>query len=205
MDGFLSKHPKPEREFQQLIERENNSLALAKSTDYFIVDIEYANSDNGSRFDILAVKWPRLDRSNPKKATLSFIEVKYGDNALRGDAGIQKHVKDIVSFLKVDGNKRGIVKEANSLFKQKHELGLMGSAPPDAEIQPDTPLEFILLVGNHTPASSILDDELNEVLGSPEYDQMKQLGCEMKVAVASLMGYGLYDECMIPLEDYLVR
>jgi hypothetical protein len=205
MDGFLSKHPKLEREFQQLIERENNSSAIAQSTDYFIVDIEYANSANRSRFDMLAVKWLRQHRQVPQSAALSFIEVKYGDKALKGKAGIRDHVVDIVSFLKTDSKKSDIINEVNGLFSQKRALGLLGSASADAHIPSDAPLEFILLVGNHTPASSCLDEELAKVAASPQYAQMKQHGCQMKIAVASLMGYGLYDECMIPLEDYLVR
>ncbi|MDR2671700.1 MAG: hypothetical protein LBC35_00025 [Coriobacteriales bacterium] len=205
MDSYFSKHPKSEREFQQLIERENNYSVIAKSTDYYIGDIEYANSANSSRFDMLAVKWIRRDSKNRQKATLSFIEVKYGDNALKGDAGICKHVADIVGFLKSGNNKAEIIEEVNGLYEQKNALGLMSGAPEDVSILPNSALEFVLLVSNHTPASSLLDDELEKVMASVAYAEMKELGCQMKIAVASLMGYGLYDECMIPLEDYLVR
>jgi hypothetical protein len=209
MDRYLSGHPKLEREFQQLIERENNTSSIAPGTDYFIADIEYANWANGSRFDMLAVKWRSLgkgiDRKYPRKATLSFIEVKYGDKALKGGAGVQKHVADIVSFIKNDDNRRRITEEVSGLFNQKYKLGLMASAPSEVDIQPNCPLEFILLVGNHNPAGTVLNSELQSVYESKDYQEMRDLGCEMKIARASLLGYGLYDndECMIPLEAYL--
>lgn len=43
MDIYFSEHRKEEREFQQLIGRENNWSSTSNDTDYFICDIEYAN------------------------------------------------------------------------------------------------------------------------------------------------------------------
>lgn len=79
MDIYFSGKQKAEREFQQLIMRENNNSVISNDTDYFIADIEYANKSNNSRFDMLAVKWPSTstDRKNPKNIKLAFIEVKY--------------------------------------------------------------------------------------------------------------------------------
>ena len=53
MDMYFYENPKMEREIQQHILRENNRTSIAKDTDYFIADIEYANALNGSRFDML--------------------------------------------------------------------------------------------------------------------------------------------------------
>jgi hypothetical protein len=44
MDFYFSEHSKPEREFQQLVARENNSSTIAKQTEYFVSDIEFADS-----------------------------------------------------------------------------------------------------------------------------------------------------------------
>jgi len=209
MDIYLSAHPKLEREFQQLIERENNASRVAAGTDYFIADIEYANMENGSRFDMLGVKWRThgkgIDRRDPKKATISFIEVKYGDQAMKGDAGVKKHVEDIISFLDKKRYRSRITREVTSLFNQKYELGLIPSAPKEIEIQQDCSLELIILVGNHNPASKRLDAELMKVYKSPKYQELLNLGCSIKIARASLLGYGLYDndKCMIPIEKYL--
>ena len=45
-----------EREFQQLVERENNRSSISGETEYFITDIELADSINGTRFDISSNK-----------------------------------------------------------------------------------------------------------------------------------------------------
>ncbi|MBI4679953.1 MAG: hypothetical protein HY753_01755, partial [Nitrospirae bacterium] len=94
MDSWFLKHPKLEREFQQMVVWENNNSSIAKSTDYFIADIEYVIGD--ARFDMVAIQWDsdpyarKLQSYSPK---LCFIEMKYGDAALNGNAGMLKHVE----------------------------------------------------------------------------------------------------------------
>lgn len=77
MDWWFHLYPKTEREFQQLMVRENNFGGTAKSTDYFICDIEYAN-ENG-RFDLIAAHWrsSSIHRKDNKNVGLAFIEMKY--------------------------------------------------------------------------------------------------------------------------------
>jgi hypothetical protein len=207
MDSYFIDNQKHEREFQQLVERDNNYSSIATGTDYFIADIEYANSDNGSRFDMLAVKWKSqgrgVDRKDPTKATLSFIEMKYGDSALRGKSGIQTHVADLLKFLSNNKDRDQIVDEVNSLFEQKLKLGLIPNISKPVDIQHDCPLEFVLLIGNHNPSSTILGEELGIVRSSTDYQDLIDIGCEIKIAKASLMGYGLYDDCIISLDKYL--
>jgi hypothetical protein len=205
MDKFFCKKRKLEREFQQLVVRENNRSTIARSTDYYIADIEYANSANGSRFDMLAIKWPAGNgRKSNINASLSFIEVKYGDAALKGDAGLEKHVEDIESFLENHNNRQAILKEMATVFNQKQELGLLeGIASPLAKLD-DSNYEFILLLANHNPKSSILGNELRKLVNNPAYQRLEnELDCKLKIATASLLGYGLYEEHMIPLEDFI--
>jgi hypothetical protein len=82
MDLFLGRHPKEEREAQQLILRENNFGGTSRATDYFICDIEYANPHG--RFDLVAVHWPSDGAIRKKKdgRRLVLVEVKYGDVAI---------------------------------------------------------------------------------------------------------------------------
>ena len=96
MDVWFVKNRKYEREFQQLVVRENNRHgAISHASDYYIVDIEYAYNVNVSdkktqaRFDMIAVKWlsKSNERQNPSAPTLAIIEMKYGDGALGGSAG----------------------------------------------------------------------------------------------------------------------
>lgn len=205
MDLYFYEHPKIEREIQQHILRENNRTTTAKDTDYFIADIEYANAQNGSRFDMLAVKWPY--NSPARKSTeglgLSFIEVKYGDNALTGAAGLEKHFSDIASFLTKHPVK-DICTEAERILNQKIELGLIQrvKAGTKISIDPDIKPEFILLIANHKPASSILKRELTNILGSDKYKNLCAKA-DIRIASSSLMGYGLYEKAMYSPEGYV--
>ncbi|HPA41283.1 MAG TPA: hypothetical protein PKV69_04665, partial [Candidatus Hydrogenedentes bacterium] len=55
---ITTKVEKPEREFQQLVVRENNYGRVSNDTDYFIVDCEYSHPTlaNG-KTDLVAFKW----------------------------------------------------------------------------------------------------------------------------------------------------
>ena len=205
MDEWFTENPKAEREVQQLILRDNNDSAISNGTDYFITDIEYANSDNGSRFDMAAAKWPSTSpgRQKKKELPLAFIEVKYGDNALAGKSGLVKHVKDLYKFLNTEGAAQNLCTEMARVYNQKVELELLPSKPGRIESISAAHMEFIFLIVNHKPASTVLLRELIAVSKRPEYESLRELGCEIKIATASMMGYGLYAENMIPLSEYL--
>jgi len=205
MDWYFHEHPKLEREIQQQILRENNRGVLAGDTDYYIVDIEYANMENGSRFDMLAVKWPSTSpaRKNRTGLSLSFIEVKYGDNALTGAAGLKKHFEDMETYLR-NHSLPGLCAEAEKMLNQKIELGLINGVRETAKIciDPNKQPEFILLCVNHKPASSILKRELEAVVLSDTYISLIE-SVSVKIAASSLMGYGLYERTMYSMEDYI--
>lgn len=196
--------PSVEKEFQQLILRENNNSPISNSTDYFITDIEYADSENSSRFDMVAVKWPSTsaERKKKKNHRLTFIEVKYGDGALSGRAGIFGHIQDMVRFLSETDRLYDLCNEMKAVFNQKVELGLLPQKPGKIEsISTERP-EFILLVANHEPDSTVFMRELKRVYTSDEYKILCGQ-CDLKIATASPMGYGLYESCMIPIGKYL--
>ena len=196
MDLWFGKHPKSEREFQQLMLQENNFGKLAKSTDYFICDIEYANP-NG-RFDLIAVHWPSspVARKNNKSLGLAFIEMKYLDNALTGKAGLREHIKDISDFLRNRDNLTKIKNEMKTVFNQKQDLGLINNSKPIESFTDDKP-EYILALVNHDPASSKLRTELKTLAPCPHI--------ELKFAVSNFMGYGLYDQSIYNLDVFLSR
>lgn len=204
MDAWFYKHPKLERENQQLVLRENNNSNIANDTDYFIADIEYANFENKSQFDLIGFRW--LSTSIAKKKAddmcLVFIEKKYGDDALVGAAGIQKHYEDLYKFLNDPKKVDNIYEEIETIIKQKLELGLISSInKKEIKLSKNKP-EFILLIANHKPAKSVLRKELKEVINSPYYNDLKQM-VDMKVARASYMGYGLYSKLMVDIEDFI--
>lgn len=125
MDFWLSENHKLEREFQQLVERENNRSSISNETEYFITDIELADSNLGARFDMTAVKWLASDRKSTLKCKPAFIEMKYGDNQLKGDAGLIKHISDINLFLKDKQNYQLVLDNMSKQFNQLDELGMI--------------------------------------------------------------------------------
>jgi len=202
MDIWFGGHPKNEREFQQLVSRENNYSKIANSTDYFIIDIEYDNrkgdsSKKGARFDLVAVKWESdgVKRKLPKsyKPTLSFIEMKYSDGALKGKAGIGGHIKDFKTFSDVDMNITQIKSEMAEVFQQKRELGLVtGLKGNNNRLEKFAEkIEYVFLLANHDPEKSTLKSLLEEVL---QKENQNEYGFDIKFCTSNFMGYGLYKE-----------
>ena len=201
MDFWFSKHQKLEREIQQAILRENNLTSISGDTDYFITDIEYANTENKSRFDLLGIKWlsNSVSRKNVNEPSLVLGEVKYGDNALTGSAGIVKHFEDLQKFI-FSGNFVALYDEVNCQINQKIELGLMGELNHFINLDRKKKPEFIIILANHKPASTLLKRELKKALvACPELTKF----VDIRIAQSSLMGYGLYEAATIPILDYI--
>jgi hypothetical protein len=198
MDLWFGKHPKNEREFQQLMLRENNFGNSAKSTDYFICDIEYTQPNTDWRFDLIAVNWPSSSsaRKNNKNLGLAFIEMKYIDQALTGNAGLKKHIEDINRFLGKRDNLSNIKDEMKKVFNQKLELRLIDNQKPIESFSDNKP-EYIFAFANHDPESRILKREM-EMLSLCPY-------AELKFAVSTFMGYGLYKQNIYTLDSFLER
>jgi hypothetical protein len=196
MDRWFCRNPKNEREFQQLMLRENNFCNAAKGTDYFICDIEYADIDSGGRFDMIAIKWPSSspDRKNNKNVEIAFIENKYMDNSLKGDAGIKKHIEDIDKFLSGANNLQNIKEEMKSNFNQKVFLGLISNQKRIESFKESKP-EFIVALANHDPDSKILYEQLQNL--SSDYERF-----ELKFVVSNFMGYGLYKQNIYSLDGF---
>ncbi len=196
MDLWFAGHHELEREYQQLVERANNSNS---STDYFISDIEWTNTLCGElRLDLIAVHWPSTSsaRRNRDCAKLAFIEMKHLDGAM---AGLAKHVKDLQ---KCSSMYLSLAQETTKVFNQRAELGLIEcpvSKLPVLQSIDATRPEYIILLSDHDPAKSALMGQLLQI------QAMSGLPFDIKVAVASFMGYGLYDPCMYTLPDFLKR
>ena len=192
IDRWLGEHRKDEREFQQLLLRDNNFGSIARSTDYYICDIEYQSGYG--RFDLIAVHWPSKPaiRKQPNGRRLVFIEMKYGDGALEGSAGLHQHIRDVNSYLsdrtKVDDLKKDMVK----VFNQKRDLGLIDCGKDLGSFSDESPI-LLLVFANHDPGKS----KLRELLGSlPESPH-----AELCVATASFTGYGLYEQGIHKIDE----
>jgi len=126
MDFYFFEHSKPEREFQQLVARENNFSTIANQSEYFVTNIEFADSAPGARFDILAVRWLVSQRKSANNCQPALIEMKYGDGALSGNAGVLKHLQDIDALISGDKYK-ALLETMEMQFNQLDKFGFTHS------------------------------------------------------------------------------
>jgi hypothetical protein len=200
MDEFLSKYKKSEREFQQLIARENNN---SNETEYFISDIEVSESITGARFDMLAIRWLATQRRSGENCRLALIEMKYGDGALSGNAGMLKHLQDIETLLKNKEKYAGLVHAIERQFEQLDALGLLnfnkGKKFTKVTLDPEDKPEVIFILANHNPRAT----ELKAIVETPEvatFGDSKDFN--LRFFVASFAGYGLHKKCMLDLDEF---
>ncbi|SAL03586.1 hypothetical protein AWB77_06823 [Caballeronia fortuita] len=197
MDRFFARRPKQEREFQQLVARENNQSVISNETDYFIADIEYAHGS--ARFDMLAIRWLTKDRKFTNRFRLAVIEMKYGDGALEGVSGLAEHLHALEETLRIPGARQALTQVAVDLFNQLTRLGLVNiRQKKQLEVSSDAP-EIVFLLANHHPGASRLGQLLSKVdktRFSPDTDT------ELKFAVSSFAGYGMHKACMYDLGEF---
>ncbi len=215
MDLWFGKHPKDERALQQMVVWENNDGPWANGTDYFIVDIEYdsrkgnSTKGEGGRFDLVAIKWESTPSARSLrsqiKPRLVIIEMKAGDGALKGSAGLQDHVNVLGQFAGSSARKQAFIQEMVCVFNQKYKLGLIkrisprkSMKVPDDLLTPqdlDTELDFMLLFAGHDPASKQLSGELKAL----------KTKLPLQICTASFMGFGLYKENVYEMPVFMAR
>jgi hypothetical protein len=185
-----------EREVQQILVADNNRWGAARASDYFICDIEYANEFG--RFDFVAVHWPSRpsDRKQAAGRRLVLGEVKYADSALKGKAGLREHVVGANEFLKDPSRVEALKDEMVRIFNQKRSLGLIECGKDLAGFSDEKPV-LLLVLANHDPDKSALCGLLSELPDCPNAD--------VRVASASLMGYGLFKPAVLSVEQALER
>ncbi|MBN2340879.1 MAG: hypothetical protein JXR45_05285 [Deltaproteobacteria bacterium] len=200
MDFSFHKHPKVEREFQQLIQRENNRSSIANETEYFITDIEFADSDIGSRIDMLAICWPAKQRKNGSNCRAALIEMKYGDGSLDGKAGLLEHLTDFDTLISTKDKYKSLIETIESQFNQLDELGLLSfnrcSNGIKVKLVANSKPDVIFILANHNPRST----KLSSILDDPKavaYGQTQHF--DLRFFVSSFAGYGLHSDCMLTL------
>ena len=192
MDAYFVSHKKTEREFQQLVVRENNIGGIAKKTDYYICDVEYQIGD--TRFDLVAAKC-----TGRGKYRLALIEMKYADSALGGKSGIIDHVSKVYTYLRAN-NIVKLKEEMKGILEIKRTLKLVNDLPVQFAFTDEKP-EFIFLMANHKPASNSLDTELNKLEKESFYTEFRKLA-DLKLATASFFGYGLFNDCIYTHDEF---
>lgn len=201
MDYYFAAKGKAEREFQQLVARENNFSSISNETEYFIPDIETA--DSLGRFDMMAIRWLAKDRKNGNKCRAALIEMKYGDNALENDAGLLKHLKDMETFISDKNRYAKLLLTMESQFNQLDELGLLnynkGTSNAKVKLNANNRPEVIFILANHNPRSP----KLYRILSDFEIGKFEQSELfDLRFYVASFAGYGLHAKCMRTLTEF---
>ena len=139
---------------------------------------------------MLGVHWESSGaaRRDPSKARLAVFEVKYGDAALSGTAGLVDHINDLNAFLEADGAVEQLRADADLLFQQKHALGLIDTKHRIKVSRSETPL-YVLVLIDHDPDSRILLDTLR---GLPRLH-----GASLRFATSTMMGFGLFEQGVV--------
>lgn len=204
LDNYEDKGEQLEKEFQQALVTDNNCRSISNGTDYFIIDIEYEQKGSG-RFDALAVHWPKNKRKKAADLQIAFIEVKAGLGAIRGNAGVGEHYKSLVKFLNdLDRYKKRDVfcKDLEKMIKQLRELGLWNIENDNPITLTLTKPQLIYVVIDYNPKSTKLDCEIRKI-NKFKSNYKHKISFETLFATSSLMGYGMYDKFMLPMEDIL--
>ena len=198
MDNYFAKIQWDEREFQQSMLRDNNFGSIARSTDFYICDIEY-RIQSRHQFDLVAVHWPSVPhvrQHHPDNRRLVFLEAKHGDDALSEGSGLHAHIRHINDYASVPENLKRTKEEMVHVLNQKRALGLVECDKDLEGFSDDCPILILALI-NHDPGKSKLRDLLRTLPDSPNI--------ELRIATASFLGYGLYDQGVHPLDEIWER
>ncbi len=194
VDAKMARSPSREREIQQEVIRCNNRGTSGRSSDIYFCDQEYAVG--GMRADLVGVLWPSdASRRSDLGHRLVWAELKQGDGAISGAAGIQKHLADLDLLLGDPHKLAGIATEMAQVFNLKQRLGLINCGKPldpaHAFTVKEKPLVLLLLV-DHDPAKSGLGAELQRA-------SMKH--ADLRIPRASTMGYSLFEHELLTVAE----
>jgi hypothetical protein len=198
--GKPIKSGKLEREFQQLVVRENNYFS---DSHYFIVDIEVAGILPNARYDMLAVRW--INRKQPESLVLALIEMKHGINALGGVSGVAKHMQDAYKLRANEEDWRQLLVGLETQMNQLDQLGLLffnrSTNFQRFEIDKVATPELIFLLAGHNPGSKSLTDILNDI----DISGAKGNGFDLLFFASSFAGYRMYRESMLNLNEFMIE
>lgn len=202
MDIHLSGKEALEREFQQLVVRENNYSRISNGTEYFFTDIEFSDSEisgpEPARFDLMGICWPASSRGNLSKCKPVMVEMKYGDEALRGVSGLEKHANNLKSVFGEAGNEIKLREIIQYQYNLLFDLGLIRvDKKGHIDLMNDLSPEVIFLLANTNPRGKKLRDEL-----SMDYFDSLGKAVDLKFFVSSFSGYAMHTACMKSLEEF---
>jgi len=211
---FTSKVEKLEREFQQLVVRENNFSRISNATDYFIADIEFdielPESKKKAQLDMLAFKWLRESAIRKKDdGELALIEMKYGDGNLEKESGIIAHLRQFDELICDPVSRKKLRETVEKQMNQLNKLELINHSRMENRkfTVTDGRIEVIFMFANHDPRSgNQRSGKLLEVLETKEFSSLvakMEDYCDVRFFIANSAGYGMHEKCMVNLKNYI--
>lgn len=199
MNTYFSSTPKMERQYQQIIEWENNRDIHSNFT---ITDIEYQKSNN-CRFDMIAVNRPR--QKDYRNLKLSVIELKYGANSIANSSGIYEHFKDVneltPEFI------RDLINETEFVINCKCRLGLLSlldSIKNGMDIRKDS-IDLIYYIGDISlEQREKLIEGLNKINTEVKSEKLnKEIDLDVKVFCPYLTGNVMFESDILSIDEFL--
>lgn len=204
LKGLMDRHAKirqgHEREFQQLAARVNNRTRSSNASNYFITDIEHA--EDSARFDMLGVY--RHERKQRDRLVPVIFEMKYGESALGGPAGLVKHLSDVLELVADSARRAALCENVEAQFEQLSKLGLLQYNREKVEKKFNVAgdhVKIVFVLAEYSPRSSHLSkwfDELDRLMR--EYEpkiRLQGLAVDLRFATASLCGYAMHEATML--------
>lgn len=201
MNDYFKRYPKREREYQQLVERENNDH---EQSNYYIVDIEYNNDD--SRFDMIAIQ--RKDGKDYTKLKLAILEMKYREKAIGEECGLYDHYTGVKGLSKekiID-----IIEDAEIMMNYKNELGFVKTREyidRGIGIKTRDEIDLIFFISGITQKhTNNVIKELRRIKEDMEKDEemkKREIKLNIKVFCSYMAGNIMFDKDVITLDNFL--
>ena len=199
---FGSKKEWAEREFAQVLVRENNFGRLGAKSDYVICDFEYSNSllwkEPRTILDLVGACFREVSGNIKGSRILTLFEMKYGEGALEGQSGLIGHIDKVKRFLGSPKNIEELKTEMASILGQKRQLGLFNAdvLPKEFAFTNDSP-EYMLILANIRPGSPKLAFAVQEL-----EKQERSFPLPIRIGVATYAGYGLFHGNIYDLREF---
>ena len=197
-----------EREFSQMIMRENNSHYAGNQSDYFIIDMYYQYKKFEALPDLVGLILERGKRRQPT-FRLSIIEVKYMDITFTGVAGIRSHIDDYMNLINDKKMLEEMKRDISEMFFQSKKLGLLPGLKNQyerIEISDERPELLLAFVSRNTNNGKNKRAEKVESLRSILEKAIEDYGeyaDDIYIAGTAELGFGLYADRKKSIKDFL--
>ena len=165
-----------EIEYEQMIIRENNR-EKRNNSEYIVLANQYDVGEIGERWDLIALKWPRLHHGGKNPVgQLVLIEVKYALNRDIQDA--HRQLERYYDFIKL--NMGSLCTEMELILSQKLDLRLIERTPEQSAqlhelklLRDESKVEIILYLVDYNPNSTLKNKMISEATQLPFKSQIR--------------------------------